>query len=1035
MTSGAPWQVEGIGAEARETAREAARRSGMSVGEWLDSMISDQARSETAEPSPSNASDIPPGHGDIADVKGRLDQVGRQLDQLSRLNAGQAYLRPSLREDGPMRGVGDAISQLDQRLDQLMKPAGQASEAAAARPGAGAPPSPALVTQPSADRTKSLEQALAQIAERQRALHADSEAPAGPARRAETPPPAPAQDLSNLEQQLRNVTTKVEAMRPCGVNEAVETLRDDLAEIGLMLKEAMPRQAIEALEAEVRGLSERLHLRASPDTTENAIAGIERGLAEVRDALRALTPAESLVGVEETVRELSRKMERLVANAEDPASMDQLEGAIVGLRGIATHVASDGALAKLSDDVRGLAARVEEIASSTNSGADLLSTLEQRLAVMAQALDGRPQAGVEAAPPADLDAIVRGITERLAELRRPHSDEAAFENLEGRISGLVERLDSSNARFDHLEAIERGLADMMADLERQRQSDIERIAAKPAPEVTSLRQDVHETRSSLETMQSALEQLVNRLAVIEGDMRSPAMPSPQAPVGKPAEGGVALPTSSPLRAAAPAVLPPTSPAAEHRPIDPSLPPDHPLEPGATRGRGGTSPADRIAASEAALGAAKPPVAAEAGSKSNFIAAARRAAQAANSEGGSEKRAPAPAADKTARPKSASSWGSRVRSVLVAVSVVLIVLSSVHLVVSLFASSDDPSGGAQAPNIQSAPKTDDAPQAPATTPVPGAPTPAPPPGRQSMASPGDGDTVRAVPPQETAQPAAVAAPPLASSDRDVTGSISPATTAATPAAIMPEPPAIAAAHTVRIDKLPASIGGALRSAAAKGDAAAEYEIAQRYADGHGVPENLAEAAEWYDRAAKQGLPIAQFRLGGFYEKGFGVTKDLDMARRLYTAAADAGNAKAMHNLAVLYAEGIDGKPDYQNAAKWFRKAADYGLTDSQYNLGILYGRGIGMPVNLPEAYKWFALAARDGDRESASKRDDVGGRMDAQSLAAAKAAVAAFSPMEQPDAATQTGAPPGGWDNLASAAPANAKPRTAATKSDRSPAPH
>jgi len=144
----------------------------------------------------------------------------------------------------------------------------------------------------------------------------------------------------------------------------------------------------------------------------------------------------------------------------------------------------------------------------------------------------------------------------------------------------------------------------------------------------------------------------------------------------------------------------------------------------------------------------------------------------------------------------------------------------------------------------------------------------------------------------------------------------------------------------------------------------------------VPQNLAEAADWFDHAAKQGLAPAQFRLGGFYAKGFGVKKDLDAARRLYSAAAAAGNAKAMHNLAVLYAEGIDGKPDYQNAAKWFRKAADYGLSDSQYNLGISMTRDR-HGAEPPRAYKWFTLAARDGDRDSASKRDDVGGRMDAE----------------------------------------------------------
>ena len=143
-------------------------------------------------------------------------------------------------------------------------------------------------------------------------------------------------------------------------------------------------------------------------------------------------------------------------------------------------------------------------------------------------------------------------------------------------------------------------------------------------------------------------------------------------------------------------------------------------------------------------------------------------------------------------------------------------------------------------------------------------------------------------------------------------------------------------------------------------------------------------------SKGSLP-AHFRLGGLYEKGLGVKKNLDTARRFYLTAGEAGNAKALHNLAVLYAEGIDGKPDYLSAAKWFRKAAGYGVADSQYNLGILYARGIGVEQNLAEAYRWFALAAREGDREAAKKRDDVGARLDERSLTAAQAAVQAWPP--------------------------------------------
>ena len=51
MKSGVPWQVQ-VRPEARETAREAARRSGMSVSEWLDSLIIDSASREGIEPAP-----------------------------------------------------------------------------------------------------------------------------------------------------------------------------------------------------------------------------------------------------------------------------------------------------------------------------------------------------------------------------------------------------------------------------------------------------------------------------------------------------------------------------------------------------------------------------------------------------------------------------------------------------------------------------------------------------------------------------------------------------------------------------------------------------------------------------------------------------------------------------------------------------------------------------------------------------------------------------------------------------------------------
>src|SRR5262249_1321555 len=143
------------------------------------------------------------------------------------------------------------------------------------------------------------------------------------------------QELSGLEQQLRDINSRIETLQqPCGLDKAVDTLRDDLAEIGLMLQEAMPRKAVEALESQLPKLGERGDQSRHAGADGTALSGIERGLIEVRDALRALTPAENLVGVDQAVQQLSQKIDLIAGNAQDPAALKQLEGSILAMRGI-----------------------------------------------------------------------------------------------------------------------------------------------------------------------------------------------------------------------------------------------------------------------------------------------------------------------------------------------------------------------------------------------------------------------------------------------------------------------------------------------------------------------------------------------------------------------------------------------------------------------------------------------------------------------------------------------------------------------------
>jgi localization factor PodJL len=176
---------------------------------------------------------------------------------------------------------------------------------------------------------------------------------------------------------------------------------------------------------------------------------------------------------------------------------------------------------------------------------------------------------------------------------------------------------------------------------------------------------------------------------------------------------------------------------------------------------------------------------------------------------------------------------------------------------------------------------------------------------------------------------------------------------------------------------------LLARAQTGDPAAQFALAALYAEDPSTKENLAQAAQWYEKAAAQGHAVAEYRLASLYEKGHGVAKDIERAKALYQRAAETGNIPAMHNLGVLAAEGSDGKPNYTSAALWFSKAARYGVKDSQYNFAVLLARGLGVTKDLVRSYTWFAIVAATGDADAARKRDEVAARLTSSELSAAK----------------------------------------------------
>jgi localization factor PodJL len=1041
MKSGGPWNLRGLRPETREAARDAAGRSGMSVGEWLNSVIQ-QGGNDDDYGAPMRSADYDDYEDDwrprprrrrpdreaalareeIGEVNARLDRLTHQIERITRSGAARLTGAPV----APQRG----------------------------RP----PPLPRASSgnRPAAGGVMSVDDAVAEIAERQRTLYGDNSPIAPPPQEAPVAapayspsiqtPPEPSVDISNLDEQLRYITRQIETLRPSSeLQQVIAAFRRDLADIRQQMTGALPRRDVQSIESEVDALAQRLDHSRENGADRNTLAGLENRLDEVRSALQGLTPAESLAGFDDALRSLSQKVDRIIAR-EDPATLQQLETAISGLRGIVSHVASNDTLNKVADDVRLLAVRVDDLATNAASG-EAVTALGSRIDTLANALTASAEAG--GAVPRELEKMLAGLIEKLEWVQLTHTDHAALGQLEDRLAQLMKRLDASDARFINLEAVERGLTDLLVHLEQMRGTGTPLAPAAPAPVVEAIERDVaaikrseQRTQDSLEAVHGTVEHVVDRLAMIENEMHdgepapemlaqvqaalAPAI-QPEASPPMPASEELPLPEPKPAMAEALSSRPSGTP---RQPIDPSLPPDHPLEPGSAAGpRPMPSAADRIAASEAVVGLSKPPVIDEPGEKPNFIAAARRAAQAAITAPPPEW----PARAEAAAPRKAAKPG-RLRRLLVIGGAMLILIGIVHIAVHMFQDRSSPDSAAiTAPSDQSPPPTplpendsnkDASPSGPLVLPVPGAApqtTPSQTPNAPQAVGPNTLPSVMPVAPFGTP-----VSPPPANPARqstlpptDITGALPrrvppPMPTAA--ASAQAEALATPAAPAESFETLPATIGGPkLRAAATAGDAAAEFEIAMRFAEGHGVPPNNQEAALWLDRAAKQGLAPAQFRLGGFYEKGIGVKKDLATARDLYAAAASKGNGKAMHNLAVLYAEGIDGPADYRNAAHWFRKAADYGIADSQYNLAILYARGIGVEQNYTEAYKWFALGANQGDNEAAAKRDEVTSHLDAQTLAAAQAALKSWTATAQPDGAINVKAPPGGWDMPAQAA--------------------
>lgn len=966
----------------------------------------------------------------IAALMSRLDGLDRTLDadrreaqiaEEQRLAEIEARIERALKA-APVQQVTERLGDIERRMSQLGE-----QVAATRQPGRRARPAAA-----------DIRNAVQDIRQRQRELSQEATGEAAPM----------AADGGVVASMRLDLARRLEARTEDGAatSAALTELQLETVRLRQAIDQLATSRDVGALEQAVTALTRGLE-RAETGTDLTAIAA---PIEEIRLQVERL--AEDVAGhvharVAEDVRRLAERLDDVAATGPTDPEGQTLAGLFTELdeiRQLLTALADPERIQSLANSLQVVSAQVVQL-QRIGAGPDLRPLLEEirgevkvaapaalaeQIQILAEkvdhlcALQDRPEPVAEAvhAEPGEM-ASIQAMLHTLAEKVDEASEHEGLDALEKQVMTLADRLDAPQGGDPALAGLERTMGDLLAQVAALRdaapsEAVVERAArnavaqtlsgsgiAADSGEIGLLRASLADMQArqaaadqrlgaTLEGVQTALERLLVRLGPTEA--AEPRVPS---------LGDRLMSSTSPEVALAAADL---NPAGRSAGIETPLIADDLLEPGSGRptraSRGGRDSVSRRSAKEpqAEPVRARPTVEAGAESdiKTSFIAAARRAAQAAQAELAAE--APTERRDsratKSAAPQTIGEPGrlSRLRSeidrkrrpLLLGLAAIVLALGALQTV------------KLRAPD-EARPVVAANPAAPAAGDAAGE-------AAKSTAKVETGEAAKEVS-KDASKEAGKEPAKVAATDgwKDAPGAKPPVTDPTTTQAL-PNPgpsearavtakstlPQVAGMNTLQADLGAVPVGLAkVKAAALEGDGTAVWDLATREAEGRGMPRDLALAAKLFEKLATAGYAPAQYKIAGQYEKGAGVVRDLDKAKLWYGRAAEQGHARSMHNLAVIFAENpaANGKPDFASAASWFRQGAEFGVRDSQYNLGVLYARGMGLTQDLVQSYVWFAAAAAQGDDDAAKKRDDVANKLSTAELASAKSLSAAFKP--------------------------------------------
>lgn len=124
---------------------------------------------------------------------------------------------------------------------------------------------------------------------------------------------------------------------------------------------------------------------------------------------------------------------------------------------------------------------------------------------------------------------------------------------------------------------------------------------------------------------------------------------------------------------------------------------------------------------------------------------------------------------------------------------------------------------------------------------------------------------------------------------------------------------------------------LQDAAALGFPPAQLQLGELYKTGQGVEQDLGQARVWFRRAANGGNVLAMHRIGVMTARGDGGPADSQEAIAWFEKAANFGLVDSQYNLGAIYHPSDDGGSAVQDAAKayyWYSLAARNGDDQAQ-----------------------------------------------------------------------------------------------------------